>query len=104
MKARTAQDNQIRGLLGEYGPAAPQGIAYIAQRVPALIEDTENELPSSFRLLIKRLLEHLKVLQVQTHPPLDTTQTWFESPSSVSFRVGRRAGSISAPRLARRAC
>ncbi|TCU89871.1 hypothetical protein EV671_103250, partial [Roseateles saccharophilus] len=65
VKARTAQANQIRGLLGEYGLVVPQGIAYIAQRVPALIEDAENELPGSFRLLIQRLLEHLKVLQQQ---------------------------------------
>src|SRR5499433_194053 len=34
VKARTAQANQIRGLLGEYGLIVPQGIAYIAQRVP----------------------------------------------------------------------
>lgn len=65
VKARTAQANQIRGLLGEFGLVVPQGIAYIAQRVPALIEDAENELPGSFRLLIQRLLEHLKVLQQQ---------------------------------------
>lgn len=36
----------------------PQGIAYIAQRVPALIEDAENELPGSSRLLIHRLLDY----------------------------------------------
>jgi transposase len=63
VKARTAQANQIRGLLGEYGLVVPQGIAYIAQRVPPLIEDAENELPGSFRLLIQRLLDHLKALQ-----------------------------------------
>ena len=52
VKARTAQANQIRGLLGEYGLVVPQGIAYIAQRVPPLIEDAENELPGTFRLLV----------------------------------------------------
>lgn len=55
VRARTAQANQIRGLLGEYGLVVPQGIAYIAQRVPALIEDAQNELPGTFRLLIERL-------------------------------------------------
>lgn len=65
VKARTAQANQIRGLLGEFGLVVPQGIAYIAQRVPALIEDAENELPGTFRLLIQRLLDHLKALQEQ---------------------------------------
>lgn len=34
IKARTAQANQIRGLLAEYGLVVPQGIAYIALRVP----------------------------------------------------------------------
>jgi len=45
------------GLLGEYGLLVPQGIAYIAQRVPPPIEDAENELPGTFRLLIQRLLD-----------------------------------------------
>jgi len=48
VKARTAQANQIRGLLGEYGLIVPQGIAYLAQRVPPLIEDACNELPGLF--------------------------------------------------------
>src|SRR5215210_5883105 len=65
VKARTAQANQIRGLLGEYGVVVPQGIAYIAQRVPALIEDAANELPGTFRLLVSRLLDHLKLLHQQ---------------------------------------
>jgi transposase len=36
VKARTAQANQIRGLLGEFGLIVPQGIGYIATRVPEL--------------------------------------------------------------------
>lgn len=63
--ARTAQANQIRGLLGEFGLIIPQGIAHIAQRVPELIEDASNELPGSFRMLIARLMEHLKELHRQ---------------------------------------
>jgi len=39
VKARTAQANQIRGLLSEFGLIVPQGIGYIASRVPELIED-----------------------------------------------------------------
>jgi transposase len=34
VKARTAQANQIRGLLGEFGLVIPQGIINIAKRVP----------------------------------------------------------------------
>lgn len=39
VKARPAQVNQIRGLLVEFGPIIPQGIGYIATRVPDLSED-----------------------------------------------------------------
>ncbi len=67
IKARTAQANQIRGLLAEYGLVVPQGIAYIALRVPDLIEDATNDLPGTFRQLIDRLLEHLKLLDRQVH-------------------------------------
>ncbi len=45
VKARTAQANQIRGLLGELGLIVPQGIGYIASRVAELIENADNELP-----------------------------------------------------------
>ena len=65
VKARTAQANQIRGLLGEFGLIIPQGIGHIANRVPELIEDASNELPGAFRLLIERLLDHLKALDRQ---------------------------------------
>jgi transposase len=65
VKARTAQANQIRGLLAEFGLVIPQGITHLADRVPQLIEDASNELPGSFRQLIARLMEHLKVLDQQ---------------------------------------
>jgi len=65
VKARTAQANQIRGLLGEMGLVIPQGIRFIAQRVPALLEDASNELPLAFRQLIERLTNHLKLLDEQ---------------------------------------
>jgi len=62
VKSRTAQANQIRGLLGEFGLIIPQGIAHIAKRVPELIEDASIELTGMFRLLIDRLMGHLKEL------------------------------------------
>jgi transposase len=65
VKARTAQCNQIRGLLAEFGLIVPQGIAHIAKRVPDLIEDAINELPGSFRLLVQRLLDQVKELDRQ---------------------------------------
>jgi transposase len=60
--ARTAQANQIRGLLAEYGIVLPQGIHHIAKHLPAILEDGENALPGAFRALLSRLGEHLKEL------------------------------------------
>src|SRR6202165_5744088 len=65
VKARTAQANQIRGLLGEFGLVIPQGIWNVAKRVPELLEDASNELPVPFRHLIDRLTKHLKELDRQ---------------------------------------
>jgi len=65
VKARTAQANQIRGLLGEFGLVIPQGIWNVTKRIPELLEDACNELPVPFRHLIDRLTEHLKELDRQ---------------------------------------
>ncbi|CAD6563492.1 IS110 family transposase [Paraburkholderia sabiae] len=76
VKARTAQANQIRGLLSEFGLVVPQGIAHIARRVPALVEDAANDLTGSFRLLIQRLMEHLKELDRQVRDLEAQIQRW----------------------------
>ena len=91
VKARTAQANQIRGLLGEYGVVVPQGIAYIAQRVPALIEDAANELPGAFRLLVSRLLDHLKLLHQQVDEIEGQIKAWHRS-SDASRRLEKVPG------------
>jgi transposase len=65
VKARTAQANQIRGLLAEYGIAIPKGIRHIATHLPDILEDGENELPGRVRQLIDRLGAHLKELDRQ---------------------------------------
>jgi len=62
VKARTAQANQIRGLLGEFRLVMPQGIYNVDKRVPEILEDASNELPVPFRHLIDRLTQHLKEL------------------------------------------
>lgn len=76
VKARTAQANQIRGLLAEFGLVVPQGIAYVAQRVPDLIEDALIDLPGSFRLLIARLLEQLQLLHRQVDEIETEIKAW----------------------------
>ena len=76
VKARTAQANQIRGLLGEYGIFLPQGIVHVTKRLPAILEDDESELPGAFRQLIARLGEHLKELDRQVDELEAQIQDW----------------------------
>ncbi len=65
VKARTAQANQMRGLLSEFGIVMPQGIHSIAKRIPGILEDAENGLPEIMRHLLKRLNGHLMELSRQ---------------------------------------
>jgi transposase len=76
VKARTAQANQIRGLLAEYGIILPQGIAHIAQRLPEILEDGQNDLPGAFRELLQRLGDHLKELDRQAGELEVQIQRW----------------------------
>ena len=83
VKSRTAQANQIRGLLAEYGFTIPQGIGQITKRVPEIIEDGENELPGSFRLLIHRLVDHLKELDRQVSELEGEIQLWHRENAAI---------------------
>lgn len=65
VKARTAQANQIRGLLAEFGVVIPKGIGHIAKRLPEILEDAENGLPGMMRQLFERLGENLKGMDKQ---------------------------------------
>jgi len=56
---RTAQSNQIRGLLMEYGIIIPQGIGYVRKQLPWILEDGENGLSDLFRELLNELYEEL---------------------------------------------
>jgi len=67
VKARTAQANQIRGLLSEFGIVIPQGIQSISKRIPDILEDAENDLPGTMRRLLERLNDHLKELDRQVN-------------------------------------
>ncbi|MGJ9420783.1 IS110 family transposase [Massilia sp. CMS3.1] len=79
VRARTAQANQIRGLLAEFGLVVPQGITHLYQRVPLLLEQAKDELPGLFRQLIQRLLAHLKVLDRQVDEMELEIQMWQRS-------------------------
>ena len=60
--ARTAQSNQIRGLLYELGVVIPKGVRQLEQRLPEILEDGENGLPDGSRELFARLFEHFREL------------------------------------------
>jgi transposase len=62
---RTAQANQIRGLLTEFGLVIPVGIRCIERKLPEFLEDAENGLSGVSRALFARLLEHFRVLDRQ---------------------------------------
>ncbi len=76
VKARTAQANQIRGLLAEYGFAIPKGMGQLLRQAPEIIEDGENDLPGGFRLFIARLLDQLKELDRQVGELGAEIQLW----------------------------
>lgn len=56
---RTAQANQIRGLLLEYGIAIPQGIHHIRRQIPLILEAADNGLSDLFRQLLNELYQEL---------------------------------------------
>ncbi len=76
VKARTAQANQIRGLLAEYGITLPQGISHVANRLPEIVEDAENDLPGMFRSLLQRLVAHLRELNRQVQELEEQINAW----------------------------
>lgn len=59
---RTAKANQIRGLVGEYGLVAPVGIGQLRAALPRWLEDAENGLSDTFRVLLAGLSEDLQHL------------------------------------------
>ena len=76
VRARTAQANQIRGLLAEYGITLPQGIAHVAKRLPDIVEDADNDLPGVFRELLERLRAHLIELDRQVQDLDEQINLW----------------------------
>ena len=76
VKARTAQANQIRGLLAEFGIVIPQGIGHIAKRLPQILEDGENDLPGMLRQLLERLRENLTDMDRQVGEMEQQIKLW----------------------------
>lgn len=91
IKARTAQANQIRGLLSEFGLVLPVGISFVYQRVPILLDLAKDELPGMFQELIGRLLEHLKDLDRQVNELERQINIWHRS-NELSRKLERVPG------------
>jgi len=56
---RTAQSNQIRGLLLEYGIIVPQGIHHVRNQLPLILEAADNGLSDLSREFLHELYEEL---------------------------------------------
>ena len=56
---RTALANQMRGMWFEYGLVVAQGIGTLRRRVPEILEDADNALPTGMRELLAREHEEL---------------------------------------------
>jgi transposase len=91
VRQRTAQANQIRGLLTEYGIVIPQGIRHIGRCLPEILEDGENALPGLFRELLRQLGEHLKTLTRLVEEMEEQIQQWHRG-NEVSQRLAAVPG------------
>ncbi len=57
---RTAQVNQIRGLLAEFGLVVPQGIETLKRQLPDILQDAENGLPALARETLADLMAQVR--------------------------------------------
>ncbi len=62
VERRTAQVNQIRGLLLEYGIEIPQGRAAVGRHLPEMLEDPDNGRSEQFRAELRGLADELRHL------------------------------------------
>ncbi len=62
---RTAQINQLRGLLSEFGLIMPKGRYPAQHAIPAILEDAENGLPGLARRLLHDIYQRVQALNQQ---------------------------------------
>ncbi len=100
VKARTAQSNQLRGLLAEFGIVMPQGLSQLAKRLPEILEDGDNGLPGIMRQLLARLGGHLKDLDRQVQELEGQIQLWHrQNPTSRKLAAIPGIGPLTASAL-----
>lgn len=90
VKLRTAQVNQIRCLLAEYGLVLPRGIQNI-RGVPALLDQASDDLPFSFCQLMLRQLESVRALDRRIAELEADIRRWHRD-SAVSRRLAEIPG------------
>jgi transposase len=91
VKARTAQANQIRGLLAEFGIVVPQGLCNLGPQLASLYDESTGQLPGSFCILLQRLAENLKELDRQVGELEKEIQLW-HTHSETSRRLAEIPG------------
>lgn len=97
VSACTAQSNQIRGLLSEFGIVMPKGIASLGRRMPEILADAENGLPGSSR----ELFAHFKELSRQVEELERQIKAWHrENSASQRLEAIPGIGPLSASALA----
>jgi transposase len=97
---RTAQANQIRGLLTEFGVVMPAGIRAIERQLPGILEDAENGLSAVSRALFARLLTHFRVLDCQVEELERQITLWHrEDEASQRLQVIPGIGPLTASAL-----
>lgn len=98
--ARTAQANQIRGLLSEFGIVVPKGIGYLERQVPGILADAHNGLAGRTCELFRRLLSHFRELDRQVKELEVQIQGWHrESPPSRGLEKIPGIGPLTASAL-----
>ena len=86
VQARTAQANQLRGLLAELGFVIPQGIHVLQRCLPQFLEDAENGMPSASRALFARLFDHFRKLDHHVKELEVQIKAWHRN-STASLRL-----------------
>ncbi|WP_159440506.1 IS110 family transposase, partial [Vibrio ruber] len=65
VRQRTAQVNQLRGLLAEYGEVLPKGLRHVREEIPEILENAENELSHIARDFFHHLYQSIQDLSIQ---------------------------------------
>jgi transposase len=82
LAARTAQANQIRGLLAEFGVVMPSGIGYLERQMPEILEDGENGLLGASRELFARVVGHFRELNRHVKELEKQIEVWHRQDAS----------------------